>query len=155
MKKITVDELVSLIQEYKDGLKNQKKPEIIWFDKVEGDLLKYSPNGYYEDLAYTLSKQDEEIALNPQTGSPLTDHNQIYDEKNKGVRTITEKERYSFILPSAIKFDENGNIISKVYLHTSPTLYIGKNGLTSLEYSKMVFDNLHLPVLLFFPLKLR
>lgn len=155
MEKITVDSLVSLIQDYKDGLKKQNKPEIIWFDRVEGDLLKYSSKGDYEDLAYTLSKNDDKITLNVQTGSPLTDHDQVYDEEKNTIRKITDEERYSFILPSVIKFDDKGNIVSKVYLHTSPTSYMGKKGLNSLEYSKMVHDNLHLPVLLFFPLKWR
>lgn len=155
MKKITVDELVSLIQEYKKGKRSQNNPEIIWFDKVEGDLLKYSPRGNYEDLAYSLSKQDKEITLNDQTGSPFTDHDQVYDEEKNIVRKITEEERNSFILPYAIKFNDNGQIISNVYLHTSPINYHGKKGLTSFEYSKMVHNNLNIPVLLFFPLKWR
>lgn len=155
MENIKVKELISLIQDYKEGLKKQNQPEIIWFDKVEGDLLEFTPKGYYEDLAYTLSKKDEDIVVNDQTGSPLTDHNQIFDEKKNTIRNITEEERYSFILPPVLKFDAKGNISTKVYLHTSPTSYIGKKGLTSLEYSKMVHDKLHLPVLLFFPLRWR
>ena len=153
MKKITVYELISYIQEYKDGSKKQNKPEIIWFDKVEGDLLRYSPLGNYEDLAYSLSKQDEEITLNDQTGSPYTDHDQVYDGEKNIIRKITEEERNSFVLPYAIKFDDNGQIITKVYLHTSPINYHGKKGLTSFQYSKMVHNNLNLPVLLFFPFK--
>lgn len=119
MEKLTVEDLLSLIKEYKNGSRKQEKPVIIWFDKVEGDLLKYSSKGNYEDLAYTLANQDEEIALNDQFGSPMTDHDKIYDEEQNVIRNITEEERNSFILPYGIKFDGNGKIISKVYLHKS------------------------------------
>ena len=153
-KDITVDELVQLIKELKSGTKTQERPVVVWFDKVGGDLLKYTKWCNVEDFGMELAKQDPEICYNWETGSPFTDHIQCLDPEN-GVRNITEEERYSFIIPSAIKFDKNGRMIPKIYIHASLSPYMGKNGLTSIQFAKMVYDNLGLPVFLFFPKELK
>ena len=140
--KISVDELVSLIKEHKEG-KKQDKPAVVWFENVEGDLVKYGDHGDYMGFAVGISKDDDQIALNLDTGSPLTDHVYVYD--GNVTRKITEKERREFIVTSAIK------PTTRVYLHSSFTTYMGKNGLDSVEYAKMVHDNLRLPVFLLFP----
>lgn len=153
MKKITVDELVTLIQELKSGNKNQAKPAIVWFDKVEGDILRYdADHGDWVGLANALAKNDNEIAVNPESGSPFTDHKKLYDEEKNIVRDITKEERYSFVLPPVIKFDDEGKLTTKCYIHYSWEPYIGDDGLTTLEYSKMIHEKMKLPVFLFFPI---
>ena len=153
MNKITVDKLVELVNESKTGHTRQEKPIVVWFDRVEGDIMKYAEYGDYIGLATALANTDNEIALNLETGSPFTDHKKVID--NGVVRDITEKERFSFIIPSAIKFDDKGKMIPKVYIHSSWTSNMGKNGFTSIEFSKMVHDNLKLPVFLFYPIEWR
>lgn len=153
MDKLTVDQLVELIQDYKEGRKKQERPMIIWFDKTEGDILKYARHGDYYGMADALSKNDKEIVLNYETGSPFTDHDNVIDEEKGVVRKITDAERYSFVIPSSIFIEEEGKTrLPKVYLHSSFTRDMGKKGLTTLEFSKMIHDRLNLPVLLFFPL---
>lgn len=153
MKKISVDELVTLIKELKSGNKKQTKPVIVWFDKVEGDILKYdADHGDYVGLANALAKNDNEIAVNPTSGSPFTDHKKLYDEKKNIVRDITKEERYSFVLPPVIKFDNEGKLTTKCYIHFSWSPNIGDDGLTTFEYSKMIHEKMKLPVFLFFPL---
>lgn len=155
MKRISVEELVSLIQENKTGNKKQPKPAIVWFNKVEGDILKYSKCGNCLGLAKALAEKDNEIALNLQVGSPLTDSTIGYDESKNVVRDITENERHSFILPNVMKYEPTGLMLTKCYIHSSIIPYIGKKGPTTLEFSKMLHDKLKIPVFLFFPLKFR
>ena len=155
MNKITVDELVDLVKESKAEQNYPEKPIVVWFDRVEGDILKYAEFGDCMGLADALANSDKEIVLNREKGSPFTDHKKGYDKEKNVVRDITEKERYSFIIPSVIEFDDNGRMITKVYIHSSFTSYIGENGLTSIQFSKMVHENLKLPVFLFFSIEWR
>lgn len=149
MNKISVDELVEMVKASKSS--KQKKPVIVWFENVSGDILKYASFGEPIDLALSLSEADDEIAFNWDAGSPLTDHDKCIDGDK--VRNITDEERYAFIIPSCVKISGSGELITKVYLHSSYIPYIGKKGLNSIQFAEMVHDKLNLPVFLLFPLK--
>lgn len=148
-KVFSVDELVEMVKASKSS--KQKKPVIVWFENVSGDILKYASFGEPYDLAVSLSKADDEIALNHDAGSPLTDHDKCIDGDK--VRNITDEERYAFIIPSCVKISGSGELITKVYLHSSYIPYIGEKGLNSIQFAEMVHDKLNLPVFLLFPLK--
>lgn len=148
-KVISVDEFVEMVKASKSS--KQKKPVIVWFENVSGDILKYASIGEPYDLAVSLSKADDEIALNGDAGSPLTDHDKCFDGDK--VRNITDEERYAFIIPSCVKISGSGELITKVYLHSPIIRYIGKKGLNSIQFAEMVHDKLNLPVFLLFPLK--
>lgn len=148
-KVISVDELVEMVKASKSS--KQKKPVIVWFENVSGDILKYASIGEPYDLAVSLSKADDEIALNGDAGSPLTDHDKCFDGDK--VRNITDEERYAFIIPSCVKISGSGELITKVYLHSPIIPYIGEKGLNSIQFAEMVHDKLNLPVFLLFPLK--
>lgn len=148
-KVISVDELVEMVKASKSS--KQKKPVIVWFENVSGDILRYASIGEPYDLAVSLSKADDEIALNGDAGSPLTDHDKCFDGDK--VRNITDEERYAFIIPSCVKISGSGELITKVYLHSPIIPYIGEKGLNSIQFAEMVHDKLNLPVFLLFPLK--
>lgn len=148
-KVISVDELVEMVKASKSS--KQKKPVIVWFENVSGDILKYASFGEPFDLALSLSNADDEIAFNRDTGSPLTDHDKCIDGDK--VRNITDEERYAFIIPSCVKISGSGELITKVYLHSPIIPYIGEKGLNSIQFAEMVHDKLNLPVFLLFPLK--
>lgn len=148
-KVFSVDELVEMVKASKSS--KQKKPVIVWFENVSGDILKYASFGEPYDLAVSLSKADDEIALNHDAGSPLTDHDKCIDGDK--VRNITDEERYAFIIPSCVKISGSGELITKVYLLSPIIPYIGEKGLNSIQFAEMVHDKLNLPVFLLFPLK--
>lgn len=148
-KVFSVDELVEMVKASKSS--KQKKPVIVWFENVSGDILKYASFGEPFDLACSLSEADDEIALNLDAGSPLTDHDKCIDGDK--VRNITDEERYAFIIPSCVKISGSGELITKVYLHSPIIPYIGEKGLNSIQFAEMVHDKLNLPVFLLFPLK--
>ncbi|MCH5230124.1 MAG: hypothetical protein J1F12_09065 [Muribaculaceae bacterium] len=148
-KVISVDELVEMVKASKSS--KQKKPVIVWFENVSGDILKYASFGEPYDLAVSLSEADDEIAFNRDAGSPLTDYDKCIDGDK--VRNITDEERYAFIIPSCVKISGSGELITKVYLHSPIIPYIGEKGLNSIQFAEMVHDKLNLPVFLLFPLK--
>lgn len=152
-KNISVASLVDLIKDYKQGKRTQEKPAVVWFENVREDILKYARAGDPLGLACGLSENDEEIAFYSKAGSPLTDSEWGYDETIGQVRKIQDSEREEFVIPSVIRFDDSGEIKTKIYIHGAMTSYIGEEGLNSVQYGKMIHDNLGIPVFLFYPFK--
>lgn len=150
MKKvISVDELVEMIEAGKSS--KQDKPVVVWFENVSGDILKYASFGEPIDLALSLSEADDDIALNLETGSPLTDHDTCIEGGK--IKKITDNDRYKFLIPSCVRISGSGKLITKVYIHSSYTPYIGEKGLDSIQFAEMVHSKLNIPVFLLFPLK--
>lgn len=145
-KKISFEELTDLINQYANGTKAQTTPQIIWFDN-NAELVKYRD---VPGFASYLGCSNDRIVFYEKSGSPLTDHDRLKDGT-----MITNEMRLSFCLTNLIKFDDHRNLYSRLFIHSPFTCYIGDNGLTSLEYCIMLHENLHMPVILMYPLQYR
>lgn len=149
---ISFEELSAMIKQYADGSKKQDRPQIVWIDDNIAEIVKYRD---VIGFASSLGKSDEKIAFYDKAGSPLTDHEHRLDNDGNLVK-ISEKERMSFTIPSpAIKYDDKGNLITRLFIHSPFICYIGEKGLTSLEYGVLVHENLNIPTILMYPLNFR
>lgn len=151
--KIAVDELIDLLDEYISDNKIQSRPAILWIDKPTFTLLNHTGSNPTDITGFALNLaalSNNRIAFWDKAGSPLTDHKYISD--NGVVRLITEEERYTFCLPSVIKKSNDGELITKVFIHTPLACTIGDEGITSIQYGVMIHEKLSIAVFLFFPL---
>lgn len=138
---ITVEHLLNLIDDYINGLK-QERPLIIWCEEA----AIRDPHSFANNLS---NKYFPKVAFYNWAGSPLTGHKKQF--KDGKVAEITLEERMSFCIPKdVIRIDDDGSLISKVYIHSPVMCTIGENGLTSIEYGQMIHEKLHLPVILLF-----
>lgn len=148
---ISFEELTKMISQFADGSVNQTQPQIIWFDNI-AEIARF---GSVADYASYLSSRNDRIAYDFNAGSPLTDKRHRFNNNGEIVK-ITDEERFSLAIPvPPIKLDENNHIHTRVYIHSPYIAYIGENGLTSLEQGVMLFNNLHIAVLLMYPLAWR
>ncbi len=155
MRQITFDQLLSKIDNYADGINCQSRPEIIWLENVESEIASIAPHSDAPGLAAALAAKDDRIAFYEKAGSPLTDHKHRYHE-NGNIVSVSSDERYSFCLPCPpIKIDNDGQLYTRVFIHSPYICYIGEDGLTSLEYGIILHEKLDIPVLLMYPYRWR
>lgn len=153
-KELSVDELVNLITELKTGQKTQERPVVVWVDKVEGDILKYADYGDYRGLAQSFCDNDGRVVFNAQIGTSFTGHDYYIDE-NGDKKKITDSLRNQFFIPEVIRSNSNGDIITKIYIHSPLSCNIGEKGITSAQLGKMIKDKLGISVFMFYPLSWR
>lgn len=152
MVSITLDKFLTMVEEYANGSLEQPRPIIIWIDNLERELVRMDPHGDIVGFAGYLSSLYPTVSATYVPGSPLTGHKYYLTEK--GVSRVSDELRYSLTIDeNVIKYDNNGNLITRLYIHSPFSARLGENGLNSLEYGQILHKHLGIHVILMYPLE--
>lgn len=149
--KFTLKTLQERIDKYLAGEK-QDKPLLVWFD-CPRDFELLNNRGYHNDhigLAdWYADVYDKCIVNDRSVGSPLTDARHKFDADGNTVK-LTEADRSKFCYNDyLLQKNEAGVPTTRVYIKSDCIGYIGKEGITSVEYVKMFKEHFDMPSLFF------
>lgn len=153
-KNITFDNLMGIIEGYLEGGK-QEQPVIVWFDcpVVLQQLQEGGMAPGVSGFAQWLSEHFANVVFNASPGNPLTNHDYMLSENGRERITDAIRKQNEECIHDAIQSDNDGNLLTKLYIHSPHVFSIGEKGMTSFEYGIMLNSKYSLPNMIFYPVE--